>query len=903
MKTILTSFKTCLLSLIVSTSTIAQVPLNYEVENTGASCSATPGPLVYHEQLTDPFEFTSGGRVSTFDDWSCRRNEIKTDIEEYEIGYKPERPSDITASYSGGTLTVTVKENGKTITLTSNFSVPSGAGPHPIVIGMNSGTGTLASSLFNGVAQVPFTHNQVTSYGGKSSADPFYQMYPSLTENGQYCTWSWGVSRIIDGLEIVADQLNLDMGRIAVSGCSYAGKMALFAGAFDERITLTIAQESGGGGINSWRMSDVFVKRDGEDVEKINNTSGEWFMNSMRSLNPYELPHDHHELIAMIAPRAFLALGNPPYGWMCDESGYKACKAAQEVWKAMGVEDRFGFDFASDHGHCQATTSQNNAVSVFVDKFLRGNENADTDVQDKPVRSVFVVDDYADYYDWEPLEAVTTNPNVPRVSFTAPSVQTIIVGEELTFIATVEDLNDDVTSVEYYLDGEKLGTFTEEPYTYTTTFDTKGTYKITFTATDAEGNSSSSSKTITVIVPQTPYGGTAHAIPGTIQFEDYDLGGNGYAYYDGSPGNTSNDNFRNDEDVDIEDCTDNGGGYNIGYATVGEWLEYTVDVASNGLYDIMIRVACDGDDRTFSFSINDQEIASDIAVPNTGGWQEWETVTVNDVMLQEGEQVLRLTLGATDYINMNYVTFELTQEIKQEPFSGIAHAIPGKIEAEEYDLGGEGLGYHEANTNGNQSDADFRDDEVDIENCTDTGGGYNIGYSLQGEWLEYTVDVQSTGAYDLDVRVAKDGDGGIFHIELDGVDITGTIEVPNTGGWQDWETVTIDGIDLGAGEQVLRVVFDSQYINFNYMAFRGVVTATSTLAANNVQLYPNPFAEYALVQVSVAAQYTIYNPQGKALESGVISKLAEIGNKLPSGLYFVKIETEGNMTVHQISKQ
>ena len=123
------------------------------------------------------------------------------------------------------------------------------------------------------------------------------------------------------------------MTKIAVHGCSYAGKMALFAGALDERITLTIAHESGGGGIPSWRLSEDFANRTGTDVEKIDNTNWSWFKDSMLNppLDPHQLPHDHHELVAMVAPRAFVALGNPTQSWLSDESGYKSVMAAKQV--------------------------------------------------------------------------------------------------------------------------------------------------------------------------------------------------------------------------------------------------------------------------------------------------------------------------------------------------------------------------------------------------------------------------------------------------------------------------------------------------------------------------------------------------------------------------------------------
>ena len=75
-------------------------------------------------------------------------------------------------------------------------------------------------------------------------------------------------------------------------------------------------------------------------------------MSSMKSLDPYELLHDHHELIAMIAPRTTIILGNDGYVWLGDESGYKSTMSAVEVFKALGVADHIGYDFTSNHPHC-----------------------------------------------------------------------------------------------------------------------------------------------------------------------------------------------------------------------------------------------------------------------------------------------------------------------------------------------------------------------------------------------------------------------------------------------------------------------------------------------------------------------------------------------------------------------
>lgn len=484
--------------------------------------------------------------------------------------------------------------------------------------------------------------------------------------------------------------------------------------------------------------------------------------------------------------------------------------------------------------------------------------------------------------------------STPSVWISGPSVDTSF---EATATNPVEVeiradvLNtDDVKTLKFFMNGDQIGaTEWVAPYFTTVTFDQAGVYEVTAEIEDQEGNTTTSRvRTITVRVPQEAYSGTPHAIPGKIELEDFDLGGNGFAYYDDSPGSETDNAFRNDEDVDIEDCSDTGGGYNIGYATAGEWLEYSVNVEAYGLYDIAFRVAVDGDGRSVSLSMDGEDIASNVAIPNTSGWQEWQTVTVEDVSLTDGEHVLRLTMGETDYINMNHLTFSLTQEFVQEPFGGTAAVIPGRIEAENYDEGGEGLGFHEVNANGNEGGADYRNDEVDIENSNDDGGGYNIGYALAGEWLEYTIDVSASGTYDLDLRVAKDGDDGMMHIEIDGVDVTGDIDVPNTGAWQVYNTVTIEDINLTAGEHVIRVVFDTQYTNFNWMEFRGVVTSTGNAFEKTVLVYPNPVS--STLYINSQSHVEVMSTTGALLFEGTTSEV-DMSHFEP-GCYLVKIGSD-----------
>jgi hypothetical protein len=342
------------------------------VENSGSSCTVSAANLLSAEnkKLPNPFAMHDGTIISTKAQWECRRNEIKADLEKYEIGPK-QAPPTVTATFSGGALTVNVTVGSNTIQLKSTVM---GSGSC-VVIGMNATTG-----LVSGCTQIPYMHDQVVGYnnGGstQSMSDPFYKLYPSLYGKiGNYSAWAWGISRIIDGLDQVKTQMNIDMTKIATWGCSYAGKMSLFGGALDERVALTIVEESGGGGVDSWRGSADFDTRTGMSTEKIDNTNYAWFMSSMRSLDPYKLPHDHHELIAMIAPRATIILGNPPYVWLGDESGYKSTMAALQVFTAMGVADHIGYDFTGGHPHCSAPSSQMQSVTTFVNRFLKGTSS------------------------------------------------------------------------------------------------------------------------------------------------------------------------------------------------------------------------------------------------------------------------------------------------------------------------------------------------------------------------------------------------------------------------------------------------------------------------------------------------------------------------------------------------
>lgn len=366
-----------------------EVPAVYSQEHTGADCPLPDLPayadLPSIDELPNPFQMSDGSLITAKSEWRCRRAEINARIQKYELGIKPPPPpSQIEATMSGNKLTVVVTDGGGSITLTSTINVPSGAGPFPAIIGVGNGTGSLPANVFTSrnIATVTFSETQLTPQQPGRGEGAFYKLYPDA-KVGSYAAWAWGVSRIIDGLEQTAAQNKIDVSHLGVTGCSYAGKLALYAGAFDERIALTIPQESGGGGEAAWRVSQVLPGK----VESLSNAQGtSWYHQDLKQFNatPEKLPFDQHELAAMVAPRALLAIGNSGIEYLATEAGYVSLRAASEVWKALGVPERMGVSHSGNHGHCAFPDGQLPELTAFVERFLLGKSDVETDVAVSP---------------------------------------------------------------------------------------------------------------------------------------------------------------------------------------------------------------------------------------------------------------------------------------------------------------------------------------------------------------------------------------------------------------------------------------------------------------------------------------------------------------------------------------
>jgi PKD repeat protein len=414
------------------------------------------------------------------------------------------------------------------------------------------------------------------------------------------------------------------------------------------------------------------------------------------------------------------------------------------------------------------------------------------------------------------------------------------------------------------------------------------TYTAHYTATD---------------VTQRPYLGVVGQIPGRIEAEHYDEGTG--AYFDINQGGDGG--FRAGDGVGTEGSSE--GGYNIGWVVDGEWLEYTTNVNQVGNYTIGFRVASQADARKLHLEVDGVNVTGSVNIPNTGGFQTWQTVTVSAIQLTAGSHIIRVHFEAND-INFNYLDFTYdgdantapiadfeasTQTVclggsvtytsvslgqitgyawnfgagatpatatgvgphtvtyattsaagprtiqlvvtnaagsntktatiqatsctsVQTPFGGSPAIIPGRVEAEAYDQDGEGIAYHDLSA-GNAGGA-FRNDDVDIQGAA--GSNFNIGWVEAGEWLEYTVNVTVHAEYTIAFRVATPYDNKVLHLEQNGVNITGPIAVPNTGGFQNWQTVSVTDLHLHENISELRVVFEGADINFDYIDFTPV---------------------------------------------------------------------------------
>ena len=264
------------------------------------------------------------------------------------------------------------------------------------------------------------------------------------------------------------------------------------------------------------------------------------------------------------------------------------------------------------------------------------------------------------------------------VSFSEDSPLGILSGEKATITVNASSKTSTIANVKIYVNNLLTTTLTEVPYSFEYEAEDQGKYTIMAIATDANGMSKTASYTLSVNPKREPFAKTGpFTIPGTLQAEYYDKGGESAAYHDNDANNQGDANFRSSEGVDI---VNGNGGRALGYTSTGEWVEYTINVQEAGNYSFKATVSSGTTNSGFSINLNkDGKITklADVKVPQTGN-NSWDTYKVVEGTLSEpleaGEQILRLVITGSNcnidkiqFINTATGIVDLTNDVSVSP--------------------------------------------------------------------------------------------------------------------------------------------------------------------------------------------------------------------------------------------
>ncbi len=300
-------------------------------------------------------------------------------------------------------ISVKVTEGGKSCSFEAAVNMNGASQPAPAIIIYDGGMGS-SLPIPSGVASIKFRAIE-QSGGSGAKTGPFYDLYGSNHPAGYLVAQAWQVSRIIDVLE--QNPGVIDPYRIGLTGCSRNGKGAFIGGVLDNRIALTIPCESGIGGTVALRL-----------VEKL-DTGGEWpyhaisyvrwlsevalgkftSANNAAGDNTDRLPVDMHEAMALIVPRGLYIIDNASgnYAGLDRNSAYVTASVGKLIFEALGAGGNFSYECASGD-HCVWRSQYNASLNAMIDKFLKGNQSAQTgrfnsDLGNKP--------NPKSYYDWD----------------------------------------------------------------------------------------------------------------------------------------------------------------------------------------------------------------------------------------------------------------------------------------------------------------------------------------------------------------------------------------------------------------------------------------------------------------------------------------------------------------------
>ena len=288
-----------------------------------------------------------------------------------------------------------------------------------------------------------------------------------------------------------------------------------------------------------------------------------------------------------------------------------------------------------------------------------------------------------------------------------------------------------------------------------------------------------------ITTTEAPFTGTPFSTGQAIPLAQYDIGGQGVSFNVTTTTNPGNDPYRAPDPVDID--TGGSTGNVIGNATLGEWLNYTINVPTAGAYTLGASVSNTAAGGDFYAALGGVNISGGISVPNTGDATVFATVTSGAFNLAAGTQTIAIYVDqvASNGIAGNFDTFTLTPYVAppptnplipsaETPFLGTAFTPNENIPFADYDFGGEGVAYH-ATTTTNPGNDDLRDpDPIGIEAGGNNSGDV-VGFTAPGEWLNFTINIATGGNYQFNASVANTAAGAAIHVKINGSAVTGAL--------------------------------------------------------------------------------------------------------------------------------
>jgi lysophospholipase L1-like esterase len=248
------------------------------------------------------------------------------------------------------------------------------------------------------------------------------------------------------------------------------------------------------------------------------------------------------------------------------------------------------------------------------------------------------------------------------------------------------------------------------------------------------------------------------------------------------PGKIEAENYSSMSGIQKEAASDAGGGLNVGYIDINDWMNYQITTPSAGTYTIKLRISSQNAGGQVQVQSSDRKVLATLNIPQTGGWQNWQTISA-PLALLNGNQTIRLVSVAAEGWNINWMDIATSSEPAPLPTK--------RVEAEDYNsmMG------------------------IQTEQTLDEGGGLNVGYIDLNDWMDYNINVESSGMYALKFRVAALNAGSQMQIRKGDGSVLATLNIPQTGNYQSWQTISTN-IPLTAGSQVIRLVSSSS-INWN----------------------------------------------------------------------------------------